>query len=184
MTLSSSPAAPNIPQNPVFPDPSPLFKIPANGLKHTGKSVIKQRAGRAGWTLARRGAQSARLRAALLWRRSTGPRTIPGKNIARFNALKHGMRHAAERELIKKIRAALRAQRMFLKIVKLAIKIQNTARLSSPVSFPACAGMTGKERNMARPCHSEARRAEESSFDDGRSFATAQDDILTESVSA
>ena len=49
----------------------------------------KSAAGRAGWSAERRAAQAARLRAAKIWTRSTGPRSAAGKTRSAQNARKH-----------------------------------------------------------------------------------------------
>ena len=64
-----------------------------------------------GWPPERRLKQSARMRARKIWRRSTGPRTLSGKAISSYNAMKYGSSSAGWREL----RRALGVYRRFLK---------------------------------------------------------------------
>ena len=55
-----------------------------------------------GWPPARRAAQSARLRTARIWERSTGPKTAAGQSRSAQNALRAG-RHTASRRLFRRI---------------------------------------------------------------------------------
>jgi hypothetical protein len=64
-----------------------------------------------GWPPSRRKAQAERIRAQKPWLRSTGPRTIAGKQRMRLNALKHNMRSAA----MLRLRRALQEQRLWIK---------------------------------------------------------------------
>ena len=63
---------------------------------------------RKGWTPDRRALQSAAIRRAKPWQRSTGPKTETGKARCALNALKHGERSAATILLFRRVRRALR----------------------------------------------------------------------------
>jgi hypothetical protein len=63
-----------------------------------------------GWTPERRAVQSARIRAAKPWLRSTGPRSFSGKRRCRMNGLKHGHRSRKMQTLLK----LLAAQKTFV----------------------------------------------------------------------
>lgn len=68
------------------------------------------------WTPERRAAQAARIRALKPWEKSTGPRTKDGKQRASRNAVKHGGRRAAVRQM----ELALRHQLEFLDLMQAA----------------------------------------------------------------
>jgi hypothetical protein len=61
-----------------------------------------------GWTPARRVRQAALIRFWQPWRRSTGPRSEPGKARSAANALAHGQRSRANLLRLRRIRYALR----------------------------------------------------------------------------
>jgi hypothetical protein len=63
------------------------------------------------WTLERRAAQRARMKAQKPWLKTTGPKTPEGKAAVSQNALKHGYRSAEFRALC----AALSAQAKFVR---------------------------------------------------------------------
>ncbi len=75
-----------------------------------------------GWPEKRRREQAERCRLARPWDHATGPRTGAGKDAAKQNALLHGLRGEAGREL----GALLRAQRAFVESVRAAIKLDRT----------------------------------------------------------
>lgn len=74
-----------------------------------------------GWPPERRKAQAARLRAAKIWTRSTGPKTEKGKAICAANSRRHGFYSRGYRAL----RKAMALYRQFL---KLANQLLNTKR--------------------------------------------------------
>lgn len=76
-----------------------------------------------GWSPARRAQQSARMRAARIWLKSTGPRTPEGKRRASANSLKIGVFTREGREVMGLVRIALRAQRVFLRNLNLALRL-------------------------------------------------------------
>jgi FkbM family methyltransferase len=78
-----------------------------------------------GWPPSRRKAQADRIRQRKPWLHSTGPRTPEGKRRTSLNAVKHYMRSAAMR----RIHAAMRRQRAFLKRALPPVPTQ--AKLSS-----------------------------------------------------
>jgi hypothetical protein len=84
-----------------------------NPLKYKENQPVSPR--RAAWTPERRAAQSARLRAARIWERSTRPRTAAGKSLSRLNALKSGQ-HTASRRMA---RATLSLQRKILRKIRI-----------------------------------------------------------------
>lgn len=71
-----------------------------------------------GWPPERRKAQSARMKAAKIWIKSTGPKTPEGKAICAQNARKHGFHDAGYRAL----REAMRHYAKFLKLVRAIFK--------------------------------------------------------------
>lgn len=82
-------------------------------------TVLKKINKTTGWTPERRAAQAARLRAARIWLKSTGPRSAAGKARSSRNAYKTGA-YSAETRLV---RAALRAQGRFRRRVALADRL-------------------------------------------------------------
>jgi hypothetical protein len=66
-----------------------------------------------GWPPKRRREYKHRILRAKIWLHSTGPKTAAGKSRASRNALKHG----CYSEIWKDVRAALKAQRHFLRMV-------------------------------------------------------------------
>ena len=71
-----------------------------------------------GWPPERRKAQSARMKAAKIWMKSTGPKTPEGKAICAQNARKRGFHDAGYRAL----REAMRYYTKFLKLVRAIFK--------------------------------------------------------------
>jgi hypothetical protein len=65
------------------------------------------------WTEERRKKQSEAIRKHKPWQKSTGPKTLAGKNRSKMNAHKHGARSAVAARL----RAVLRRHSIFLKAV-------------------------------------------------------------------
>lgn len=68
---------------------------------------------RKSWSAEHRQKQAEAIRRWKPWKKSTGPRTVEGKNASRLNALKHGMHSAAGVEIAE----ALRHQQAFLALV-------------------------------------------------------------------
>lgn len=56
------------------------------------------------WTQERRQEQSRNIRRWKPWTRSTGAKTVEGKEISKMNAYKHGARSASVRELWRELR--------------------------------------------------------------------------------
>lgn len=87
----------------------------ANALKTPAK----------GWPPERRAAQSARLRAAKIWQKSTGPRTPEGKSVSRQNSCLPGSANDKRRQCkarLKQVAAALRAQRNYMQQYRFYLK--------------------------------------------------------------
>lgn len=83
----------------------------------SNNNTLKKPATR-GWPPERRKKQAARLRAAKIWTRSTGPKTRQGKARAAQNSRKHGFYARGYQAL----RKALRAYRAFLKLVNALVE--------------------------------------------------------------
>ena len=83
-----------------------------------------------GWTPEKRAAQAERTRKQKPWRKSTGPKSVPGQAVSKMNALKHGGRSAAaiarhradiaflrhHAALLKQVQAMLRHQLLLKKM--------------------------------------------------------------------
>ncbi len=76
-----------------------------------------------GWTLERRAQQAARIREGQPWRRSTGPRSDPGKARSAMNALKHGGRSRAHIMQMRRVRYALRLAARNIAILRTHIRV-------------------------------------------------------------
>ena len=85
-----------------------------------------------GWTPERRAQQAARIRLWQPWRRSTGPRTEPGKAQSAMNGLKHGVRSLAHIMEMRRVRYALRLAERNIAMLRTHIRI---AQLEHALSF-------------------------------------------------
>jgi hypothetical protein len=78
------------------------------GKRHPNGLPRRSARAKAGWTPERRARQAAAIHLWQPWRRSTGPRTAPGKALVATNALRHGCRSRAWIDKAKRIRRAIR----------------------------------------------------------------------------
>jgi len=84
-----------------------------------------------GWPPERRAAQSKRMKAMKIWKKSTGPKTAKGKAICARNAVKHGYTSQAWRQY----RCALAKVARFIRYARLRFESQVTAPLSLSQQF-------------------------------------------------
>lgn len=81
------------------------------------------------WTPEARQAQSEAIRRWQPWNRSTGPQTPDGKARCRLNAHKHGRYNADDVARRRAMVAALKRHRVFLKNVRLALRLRKYLKI-------------------------------------------------------
>ncbi len=96
-------------QNRLWDDPLP----PSQKICVRTKGKAHSRTKTKGWSEERRQKQRQRIKQNKPWLKSTGPRSKTGKENAKMNGLKHGLRSRA----MKNLYAALRAQKHFVRAV-------------------------------------------------------------------
>lgn len=87
------------------------------------------------WNAERRQRAAERIRAHKPWLKTTGPKTAAGKSVSKMNALKHGQRSAAEIAKHREVMKFLREQKLFLKDVRMLLRIRRqAAKLKKPTN--------------------------------------------------